>query len=347
MRKFEFATTQISVPANIVTLIREWLGLQSDEGRPDWWRRFDNHVLTEKGIEGEPHVTICYGLPNDSLPTVRELATDFDPFEIELGSITTFDTPEADVVVIEVKSPELSHLARRIAQDIPNENKHLVYRPHITLAYTIKGKGAVDEWERDHFSGQRFNVNSFQFADNAGNAETIKLTKRQNESEKYDGILTFESVAKADLKGRAWDVTVMGAEDESKHLVIGEREFIVSKNGRLYEVTGLEEGAPMFEGVKVYDNHQTDEEYQRTKGARSTKDEWLGSLVKPYFKRDKNGLPQIRAELRVVDDGFAGKLLRAWEQKILHTIGLSIDAFYSRGSTYLSRWATLGCAYRL
>ena len=46
-------------------------------------------------------------------------------------------------------------------------------------------------------------------------------------------------------------------------------KYIHSKNGRLYRLDALRESAPEWEGVKVYDNHLTDEEFNERAGMRS------------------------------------------------------------------------------
>jgi len=145
--------------------------------------------------------------------------------------------------------------------------------------------------------------------------------------------LFFE--AQVNKTGREWEVTIIGPKTPEHLLTVEGREYILSDNGRLYAVDAIEQSAGMWEGVKVYDDHQTEEEFQRRSGMRSPKNEWLGSLVSPRFVRD-NGLPQLRAIFKVVEDGLAKKLKNAWDAGVLNTIGLSLNAFTEAGREVMS-----------
>lgn len=128
-----------------------------------------------------------------------------------------------------------------------------------------------------------------------------------------------------ELTGREWLVTIIGAKDDMSNLVtVDGREFVRSDNGRLYTVEGLAASVSIWEGIKVYDNHQTPEQYQATMGMRSPAKEWLGSIVNVSWDSAKK---KLQGTLKLVEDAFAAKLKNAWQQGILQTIGLSIDSF--------------------
>ncbi len=128
----------------------------------------------------------------------------------------------------------------------------------------------------------------------------------------------------AGFAGREWEVTIIGPATSGDVVLIGGQEYIRSKNGRLYNTAGLRNSAPLFEGVKVYDNHLTDAEFKERGGMRSLDDEWLGGMVKPWW--DASGR-RLCANFRVVDEPLAKKLKNAHDQGLLETIGLSIDTY--------------------
>jgi hypothetical protein len=129
--------------------------------------------------------------------------------------------------------------------------------------------------------------------------------------------------------GSVWEITLIGATSPDKVVELGGREFVESQNGRLYSVEALRESTPDWNGVKVYDNHLTDQEFEDRQGMRSVAKEWVGSIVKPRWDEAKK---QLRGVLKVVDETLAKKLKSAHEGGVLSTIGLSIDTYpESRG----------------
>jgi len=132
---------------------------------------------------------------------------------------------------------------------------------------------------------------------------------------------------KPPFEGREWDVTVIGGDGDNV-VAVGGKEYIRSKNGRLYDVQALEASVPEWEGVKVYDNHLTDAEFQDRQGMRSVAKEWIGTIVKTRWDAAKR---QVRGVLKVVEEGVAKKLKNAYDADILKTIGLSIDTLTTQG----------------
>ena len=136
-----------------------------------------------------------------------------------------------------------------------------------------------------------------------------------------------------ELTGREWLVTIIGAKEDSSNLVMVDgREYVRSDNGRLYTTEGLAASVPIWEGIKVYDNHQTPDQYQATMGMRSPAKEWLGSIVNVRWDEAKKRLQGV---FKVVEESFAKKLKNAWEQGVLKTIGLSIDSFAKEAGNVL------------
>mgnify|MGYP000002186596 CR=1 FL=1 len=124
------------------------------------------------------------------------------------------------------------------------------------------------------------------------------------------------------FEGREWEITLIGAKEAGDLVTIDGVEYVKSNNGRLYAVEALKESVPLWEGVKVYDNHLTDAEFQDRQGMRSPLKEWLGSIVNPKWDDKKKRLWGI---FKVVEEVMGKKLKNAWDQGVLGTIGLSID----------------------
>lgn len=128
--------------------------------------------------------------------------------------------------------------------------------------------------------------------------------------------------ASVEKTGREWEVTIIGAQAPGDVMKVGDKEYIVSDNGRLYDTAALAASVEAWDGVKVYDNHLTPKEFEEKMGMRSVSGEWLGTLVSPKWDKARK---QLRAVFKVVEDRLAAKLKTAYEQGVLKTIGLSID----------------------
>jgi len=123
-------------------------------------------------------------------------------------------------------------------------------------------------------------------------------------------------------EGCVWDVVLIGASTEQPPITIEGREYIWSRNRRLYSCDALRESVAKWDGVKVYDNHLTDAEFQERGGMRSVAREWVGTIVDPRWDGEARAL---RGTLKIVDESLARKLKAAHEAGVLDTVGLSID----------------------
>ena len=95
----------------------------------------------EYGRESDSHVTIRYGFLKDlNELDVRHLIKGQKQFMIELFGLDKFDSsPKYDVAMFKVNSPVLKQLNEASGKFL-NENDYPDYKPHMTLAYTQKGK---------------------------------------------------------------------------------------------------------------------------------------------------------------------------------------------------------------
>ncbi len=132
----------------------------------------------------------------------------------------------------------------------------------------------------------------------------------------------LEAKGKAE-RGTEWEVTIIGPETKDDIIKEGGRTYIKSKNGRLYSADALKNSVPIFEGVKVYDNHQTDEEFEKTQGMRSVAKEWVGVITDVFWDA---GDKAVKGTLKVIDASLRTKLVEAYDAGVIDAIGLSIDA---------------------
>lgn len=142
-------------------------------------------------------------------------------------------------------------------------------------------------------------------------------------------LLAISEGKKKTERGTEWEVIVIGAESASDVVTEGGKEYIRSKNGRLYLAEALEASVPLFDGVKVYDNHLTDEEFNQKQGMRSVANEWVGVIVDPFWDKAAKA---IKGTLKIIDATLRKKLVEAHDAGVLNAIGLSIDAL-GQGAT--------------
>lgn len=143
LESHDYSSTDILLPPEMADFLIEWNELNIP----------DEVLFTDedggKGRELEPHCTVKYGLIAQEVPAqLRDIADDTGPFPVFLGEISLFTTsPDFDVVKLDVESPWLRRLNKRISDTLPNEDTHPEYRPHVTLAYVKKG--TCDDMEGD------------------------------------------------------------------------------------------------------------------------------------------------------------------------------------------------------
>lgn len=175
--KFTLASTQLDMPEEIRKLVAEY--------QDGWIPKLNLH---EYGFEKEPHITVFYGIEPDTLPQIRQIAAEFPPIEVTLGKMSLFQNDDFDVLKVEVDSPTLRALHRRIRQSVPHRNERLVYSPHMTIAYLLPGRGEAfadgsRHWpETMSFKGRKVTVSLLQFSDPDGRKTPIPLTGKTSEA---------------------------------------------------------------------------------------------------------------------------------------------------------------------
>src|SRR4030067_848536 len=202
-----------------------------------------------------------------------------------------------------------------------------VFKKRLIALCKRKGQGFFDalpkEW-KDEMEGNMKEAQSLgkqlmEIAD--GREAKAEEAKRQQRTHEFREV-EISPKKNGKFEGREWEITIIGAKEADDLVTIDGVEYVKSKNGRLYAVEALKESVPLWEGVKIYDNHLTDEEFQERQGMRSVSEEWMGSIVSPKWDEKKKRLMGI---FKVVEEALAKKLKNAWDQGVLGTIGLSID----------------------
>jgi len=115
------------------------------------------------GREGEPHVTVLYGIEGEQSEALAEFEH-VGPVNATLGAISTFVNDESIVLKVEVESEGLvllNMLAKRLLRH--KEGDFPDYAPHVTLAYLRHDRSDPEYYERyfcDIFNGQQVRFDS-------------------------------------------------------------------------------------------------------------------------------------------------------------------------------------------
>lgn len=131
------------------------------------------------GRETEAHVTVRYGL-SDEKPSkeLRKALSGFGPVKAKFGKTSLFENDDADVVKLDIKSPDLQRLNKLIAKTVETPgNTHPDYIPHATVAYVKPGKGKKYAGDAT-LHGQEVIFDSVMFSGKNGHKEEISLINK-------------------------------------------------------------------------------------------------------------------------------------------------------------------------
>jgi len=96
-----------------------------------------------KGRETDTHITVIYGVCDNGVESVKEIAKNYKSIKINLGKVTYFKkSPDFDVVKIEIISEDLRRLHEDIKRKLDVTESFDKYQPHCTIAYVEKGEAA-------------------------------------------------------------------------------------------------------------------------------------------------------------------------------------------------------------
>jgi 2'-5' RNA ligase len=167
---YPFSSVQVNLPKIATKRIIHW----GEENIPDEdiYEEPDNLV---RGREYESHVTIAYGINNDTPKKIKRLLARQKPFYIEFGKISIFKCINFDVVKIEIESPDLRRINKAILDGVEVTTTSCnAYRPHVTIAFVKKNKGDKFNGNAD-FAGNRLLVDRLTFSSKNGVQTTIEL----------------------------------------------------------------------------------------------------------------------------------------------------------------------------
>lgn len=131
------------------------------------------------GRETDPHVTVKYGLhfqtPSQRL---REALRQFGPVTLTFGRTSLFKSKDADVLKVDIDSPDLHRLNKLITRLLPTHETYPTYIPHATLAYLKPGKGKHYVGSRA-LAGTKVKMDSVLFSGKNGHKEMLPLGEVQ------------------------------------------------------------------------------------------------------------------------------------------------------------------------
>lgn len=172
-QKHEFSSTQINIDP------------QSELGRAHAQAvaAIPKEHVGKEGLEETPHVTIRYGLKDDSpaaIAKIKEAAAQIQPFEVPVGKTEVFPATEHSsfdhpVIARLETTSELKALRTAIeGAGAFKEDNFPEYKPHVTLGY-IKPEFAQQYKGGNHLEGQTVPVREIVVSKRDGGQEVIPL----------------------------------------------------------------------------------------------------------------------------------------------------------------------------
>jgi hypothetical protein len=160
---YDFSSVQFDFPPDIAQEVINW-GLKN----------IPNKILADDGRENNIHVTCLYGLHITDFTKVRDLFVPEAPIKITLGDISIFENDDADVVKIEIQSPDLHRLNKLIQNSFDATITHKKFIPHCTVAYIKKGYGKLYDGCKD-FKGRKIVLDTVVFSGKDNRKTSFKL----------------------------------------------------------------------------------------------------------------------------------------------------------------------------
>ena len=162
--RHDYSSTQVDVTGRIAAIMKNMAAAIPDgDIGPD-------------GREAESHITARWGL-HFATPTkkMRDALKEFGPVKVMLGKTSLFRNDDADVLKVEVKSPDLHRLNALLGRLAPNHSTHPIYLPHATIAYLKPGAGKKYVGDKA-LDGKELMFTSLTFSGKNGHRESLPLT---------------------------------------------------------------------------------------------------------------------------------------------------------------------------
>lgn len=133
-KKHEYASTQVQIPPGAKDKV---LAMAT---------KIPDDILSEDGRESDPHITVLFGITEDSsIDKLRAAVAGFGRVSATLGETSTFENvgyaKDQDVLKVTVTSPDLQRLRKKIEGAVEFETDYPDYEPHCTIAYVKAGQG--------------------------------------------------------------------------------------------------------------------------------------------------------------------------------------------------------------
>lgn len=164
----KFSQVRIDVPNDLKSILSKWSLGNIPESSLSFITR-DNPRISDY------HITVKYGLYTNNSSDVAPIVFRNEPFKIKLGDLSTFDYDDYQVLKIDVRgSSHLHNLHKQLLKKLKNEETHVKYQPHITLAYLKYGM--ADKFiGNDIFYDYVFTTNNVVFIDTDKNKTQLPL----------------------------------------------------------------------------------------------------------------------------------------------------------------------------
>jgi 2'-5' RNA ligase superfamily len=171
-QEHEYSSLQVQITGKPADVMRK---MQAKIAKADLQPDKDREAEADDGLEHDFHITARWGLhfmtPSAKL---RQALKSFGPITVEFGKSSLFTGGDADVLKVDVKSAGLHKLYALIGRMVPVHTTFPVYRPHATLGYLKKGKGAKYVGD-DSLSGTKMTFTSVEFSGKKGHKEILPL----------------------------------------------------------------------------------------------------------------------------------------------------------------------------
>jgi 2'-5' RNA ligase len=247
--KYDFSSTQVDLPEPAAEEVRKLTYMIPDED------------LAGDGRETEPHATVKYGLHTNDTMDVRKVLAGEPPIKVKFGEISTFPPSEgsdgAEVVKIDLDSPDLHRLNKKIAAALDVTDTHPDYKPHVTLAYVKPGEAKKYVGRPHALQGKEITLNSVTFSAKDGREIVIPLTGKPQAKQEAATVPVerpkaepkpVQSAPKAEPKTEEKEPT----KHEAKHQTLGEQPKPKTKSSPKTEIASNGARVKNTNGKLVY-----------------------------------------------------------------------------------------------
>ena len=128
-----------------------------------------------KGRETDTHITVIYGVCDESAEEVKEIIKEYKNIKVELGAVGFFKSDSNyDVVIVKIISEDLRRLHEKLVRNLNIKETYSSYKPHCCIAYVKKGEGM--QFAGDSFvEGTKITFDKVVYIDNNDKEIEIKL----------------------------------------------------------------------------------------------------------------------------------------------------------------------------